>query len=192
MNRTILSNTIMFTVGAAVGSLVTWKLLKTKYEQIAQEEIDSVKEVYSKRAAEEPKEVVSEKPFEVGRNERQERIQQYTEMQKELGYNTKTQMEGVVEDTMDTVRPYVIAPDEVGDCDYEIVSLTYYADGVLTDDSGEPVEDVDETVGEDFANHFGEYEDDSVFVRNDDQKIDYEILKDYERYFPDTRRGEEY
>lgn len=34
---------IMFAVGAAVGSAVTWKLVKTKYEQIAQEEIDSVK-----------------------------------------------------------------------------------------------------------------------------------------------------
>lgn len=34
---------IMFAVGAAVGSAVTWELVKTKYEQIAQEEIDSVK-----------------------------------------------------------------------------------------------------------------------------------------------------
>lgn len=192
MNRNILSNTIMFTVGAAVGSLVTWQFVKTKYEKIAQEEIESVKEVYSKRAVEEPKAVTPEKSFEVTRNERQERIQKYTEMQKELGYDTKTQMEGVVDETMDTVRPYVIAPDEVGDCDYEIISLTYYADGVLTDDSGEPIEDIDETVGDDFADHFGEYEDDSVFVRNDYQKIDYEILKDYERYFPDTRRREEY
>ena len=38
-----------FALGVAVGSVTTWKLIKTKYEQIAQEEIDSVKEVYSKR-----------------------------------------------------------------------------------------------------------------------------------------------
>ena len=43
------TNFIMFTAGAAVGSVVTWKLLKTKYERLAQEEIDSVKEVFSKR-----------------------------------------------------------------------------------------------------------------------------------------------
>ena len=37
-----------FLIGATVGSITTWKLLKTKYEQITQEEIDSVKDVYSK------------------------------------------------------------------------------------------------------------------------------------------------
>ena len=40
---------MIFFLGAGVGSLVTWKIVKTKYEQIAQEEIDSVKEVFSKR-----------------------------------------------------------------------------------------------------------------------------------------------
>ena len=44
-----LSNIIIFAAGAAIGSAVTWKLLKTKYEQIAQEEIDSVKAVFSRR-----------------------------------------------------------------------------------------------------------------------------------------------
>ena len=37
----------IFTLGAAVGSVVTWKLVKDKYARIAQEEIDSVKEVFS-------------------------------------------------------------------------------------------------------------------------------------------------
>ena len=48
-----LKNTIIFAVGAAVGSAVTWKLLKTKYEQIANEEIASVKETYAKKSLEE-------------------------------------------------------------------------------------------------------------------------------------------
>lgn len=40
---------IAFVAGGALGSLATWMFVKKKYEQIAQEEIDSVKEVYSKR-----------------------------------------------------------------------------------------------------------------------------------------------
>ena len=40
--------TILFTAGAIIGSLVTWKVVKTKYEDIAQEEIDSVKEEYTR------------------------------------------------------------------------------------------------------------------------------------------------
>ena len=48
MNKSTLSNIVIFAIGAAIGSAVTWKLLKTKYEQIAQEEIDSVKEEYGR------------------------------------------------------------------------------------------------------------------------------------------------
>ena len=48
MNST-LKNLCVFAIGATIGSLVTWKLVKTKYEMIAQEEIDSVKEVFAKR-----------------------------------------------------------------------------------------------------------------------------------------------
>ena len=42
--------------------------------------------------------------------------------------------------------------------------------------------DIAETVGNDFQTHFGEYEDDSVFIRNPARKCDYEILLDYRKY----------
>ena len=48
MNRKII-NLIIFTVGAAIGSAVTWKIVKDRYEKIVQEEIKSVKEVFSDR-----------------------------------------------------------------------------------------------------------------------------------------------
>ena len=47
MNKNILSNAIMFAAGAAIGSVVTWRLLKTKYENLVQEEIESIRQVYS-------------------------------------------------------------------------------------------------------------------------------------------------
>ena len=50
------------------------------------------------------------------------------------------------------------------------------------DENDEEVDDVDEIVGEESLNHFGEYEDDSVFVRNDRLKCDYEILLDQRNY----------
>lgn len=74
-------------------------------------------------------------------------------------------------------KPYVISPEDFGEYeDYETISLTYYKDKVLTDELNEIVEDIEETVGEESLNHFGEYEDDSVFVRNDSKRCDYEIL----------------
>ena len=86
-------------------------------------------------------------------------------------------------------RPYVIKPEEFGEFEeYETISLTYYADQVLADDNNEPVEDVEETVGFASLGHFGEYEDDSVFVRNDRLKCDYEILLD-SRNYADVRKA---
>ena len=41
-----------FILGAASGSAVTWYSVKKKYEEIAQREIDSVKEVFAKREKE--------------------------------------------------------------------------------------------------------------------------------------------
>lgn len=53
MNKNSLVNIAAFAIGAAAGSVVTWKLVKTKYERIANEEIESVKEVYSAKASKE-------------------------------------------------------------------------------------------------------------------------------------------
>ena len=63
-----------------------------------------------------------------------------------------------------------------------MIKLTYYSYGVLTDKNDQKVEDVDNTVGSDAANHFGEYEDDAVYIRNDRLKSDFEILRDYRTY----------
>lgn len=79
--------------------------------------------------------------------------------------------------------PYVISPDAFGEFDdYVLISLTYYSDGVLTDEDDEPIDDIEGIVGKDYASHFGEYEEDSVFIRNDRMKCDYEILRDLRKY----------
>ena len=77
----------------------------------------------------------------------------------------------------------VIPPDEFGeDDDYDLISITYYADGVLADDGNYPIDDVEDTVGPDALDSFGEWEDDAVYVRNDKRKCYYEILRDVENY----------
>lgn len=173
---------LIFGVGAAIGSVVTWKLVKTKYERIADEEIESVKKIYSyKKIAEEratKPEVKVQNVVEVEPKVNQDRVD-YSKLTVDLGYTNESKEEG--EDMRE--KPYVIAPEEFGEMDdYETVSLTYYSDGVLTDDFDNEIEDVEGMVGEDSLDHFGEYEDDSVFVRNDRYKTDYEILLDLRKY----------
>ena len=174
-----LNNIVIFTVGAAIGSVVTWKLVKTKYEQIAKEEIESVKAVFSKR---DPSTITPDKNVEGSINiavgELKEDQEEYFRTLDECNYKNYSEAKEVA----DLNKPYVIAPEEFGECEYETVSLTYYKDGVLTDDQNYIVEDVDFVIGRDSLNHFGEYEDDSVFVRNDELKADYEILLDLRNY----------
>lgn len=188
--RNKLINVLFLAVGAAIGSAVTWKFLKTKYEQIAQEEIDSVKEVYLRKSKEDTETLESVKQALEKMGKVSKPIQDSYEVMKEkisnLGYSSIDE-EGKEREQMPIEKPYVISPDVFGDADgYDVVSLNYYADGVLTDDWGDIIGNVDDIVGEESLTHFGEYENDSVFVRNDRLKTDYEILKD-KRNFSDIK-----
>lgn len=176
------TNVMSFVLGAAVGSVVTWQYVKNKYEQIAQEEIDSVKEVFLKR---DPDVAVEVKEADV-RNRKEEKpgvVEYAARLQKE-GYTNYAGMNAVEEEEAETVeKPYVISPEEFGEFDdYEKISLTYYADQALADENDELVDDVEDIIGFESLTHFGEYEDDSVFVRNDRLKCDYEILMDSRLY----------
>lgn len=167
----------LFAVGAAIGSLVTWKLVKTKYERIAQEEINSVKETFAKR-----KPIISS-DGQVSNS--QSDFEKYSSL-------TKTYNKADDEDSEENEEegepdmsdgPQVISPDEFGQNDsYDIVSLNYYADGVLTDDWDNVIDDPEETVGPDIENHFGEYEEDTVYVINDEHGAYYEICRDLRNY----------
>lgn len=169
-----------FAFGVTAGSVVTWKLIKTKYEKIAQEEIDSVKEVYSRRKKdkEEKKEIETEDKELSYIKDRDRDREKYAEVLSTCKYYKEGGSESMKE-----IKPYVISPEEFGENDdYEQISLIYYSDDVLTDEFNEPIYDLDMTVGSDFASHFGEYEDDSVFIANDRLKCYYEICRDYGKH----------
>lgn len=171
----------IFALGAAVGSVVTWQYTKKYYEQRAQEEIDSVKAAFSKKSpvkVDHSENAETEKePARVDKVEEKPDISHYAKILKKEGY--------VTDDTSPIAvsKPYVISPDEFGEFDeYDRISLTYYADQVLADENDDEIKDVDSVIGVESLTHFGEYEDDSVFVRNDRLKCDYEILMDTRTY----------
>lgn len=179
--KDLLTSAVIFTVGAIIGSAVTYKLLKTKYEHIAQEEIDSVKEVFARMRSESTNEEDEAEEAETAISENAKEkpsIKEYATMIKDYGYVNYSDSNNIKKEESNVNKPRVIPPEEFGEEDYAVISLNYYADGVLADDWDKVIEDVENTVGEDFANHFGEYEDDSVFVRNDELETDYEILRD--------------
>lgn len=194
---------LAFVAGAAIGSATTWYIVKKKYEQIAQEEIESVKAVFTQpktkpyegpQSSDEDTQKEQEKKAEANRNKPD--ISDYAKMLGQEGYTDYSKYhEDTEEDEEEPIlepekrelqpdaKPYVISPDQFGEFDdYSIISLSYYADHILADDNDEILEDVEDAVGIESLTHFGEYEDDSVFVRNDRLKVDYEILKDLRKY----------
>lgn len=183
-NRSLFS--LGFIFGAASGATVAWYLLKDKYETLAQEEIDSVKEVFARREQEMKDETVKRNVAEGIKDSDRTKpdLKEYAEQLKKNGYIRYSDLSADDEGVSDKqTKPYVIPPEQFGDDEsYDQISLTYYADGVLADENDEVIDDVEETVGNESLNHFGEYEDDSVFVRNDTRKCDYEILLDQRTY----------
>lgn len=177
MNNT-LSKIIIFTAGAAIGSVVAWKLTRTKYEQIAREEIRAVKDLYFSEKC--------EKEYEDNEDDEEDAEQtEYKDILKGAGYsNYQKENLNEEEEEDDTMEPYVISPDEFDEIGYETVSLYYFEDGVVTNAiTNEIMSNVEDLVGDDFAEHFGEYEADSVYIRNDLIQTDFEILRDGGRFW---------
>lgn len=156
---------ITFLAGGAIGSAATWFFAKKYFESIANDEIESVKESFAKieRDRQAHNEELARKAGEV-----------YDEMKRKIdeeGYNK-------VEEAS---KPYVIPPDQFDEAGYTTCSLTYYADGMLVDNETDRVmlqNDIDVKIGTDWQHHFGEFEDDAVYIRNDDLECDFEILKE--------------
>lgn len=171
---------LWFALGAAVGVGVSYNYFKTKYERIAQEEIDSVKRAFSEPSctAEQIEDDIEDETL------ASVAVTHYANIIRQQEYASEDgPVEPIGEEVTGVKRPYVISPEDFDTLDdYECQSLNYYADGVLADDMGNVVEDIDGMVGRDSLNHFGEYEDDAVHVRNDALQCDFEILRDLDNY----------
>lgn len=162
------SGLIGFAIGACVGSVATYYYVKDKFAQIAQEEIDSVKAMYHKRNTE-LAEKAANKPD----------IMEYKEI---VENNYLSQKESSVKKNEKNSEVTIITPDEFGmEDDYETITCSYYADGILADERD--IRITDSKLNDlDIEGHFGEYEEDIVYVRDDSIKIDYEILRDLRTY----------
>lgn len=184
---------MIFAVGAAAGSVGTWYYAKKKYEQIAQEEIDSVKAAYSKKdkkkteTNKETKEEKSDISTDIRYKPTQSDVMKYATELSKNGYTDYGHIQHAetepYQEPLDEEAPYVIEPEEFGEFDdYRKIFLSYYKDKVLADDSDEIVDDVEGTVGYNSLNQIGKYEEDAIHVRNDRLKCDYEIVLDLREF----------
>lgn len=188
MNRNLLTNGIMLTIGAGLGFLTAYKLLKTKYDKLINKEIESVKRSFS--ISHEPKgdSDCGNSIEETSKNlvEEEKTLKEKEELCDILDHSGYCNSSDVRfnERGIKMNEPYIISPDEFGDHDYATITLWYYTDDVVTNDSGQVISNVENLIGTEFSDHFGDFEEDpdTVYVRNDDHEIDYQVLMEYRAY----------
>lgn len=189
---------LSFIFGAAVGSAACFVYAQKKYEKKYQEEVAAVKDAFGARLDD-----ISRAKWEVeltndGDPDNAPEIVVKTTNDDIINRNDYVHPTPVdytafssqnnvehIEPPKDVLkdRPYVIHPDDFGECGYNKVALSYYADGILAEfESDEEVDDIDEIIGEESLKQIGEYEPDVVYVRNDKLKCDYEVSLDARDY----------
>ena len=172
--------------GVAIGSVVTFLITKNHYQAKMEQEINDIREYYGKKAAEELK-------------EEQEMPKKYQDLVVSQGYSpAPSEIETVFNNPEDENRKdfekdqrfLVITEDEYGNNEeYDAIpTYVYYANGVLTDETGEPMsaQQICNTVGAGFASLFSY---DVLYIRNNELKADFEIVLDESDYVEPTIRG---
>lgn len=190
--NTNISKLFMFAVGAAIGSFSAWFYAKKRYEKIANDEIRSMREYFRRREKELLEDDETEETEDEPNSSEEENDKDiYSNIIKESGYvrysKSSNRDDSGEKDEKDNVDdgPYVIRPDLFDTLDdYESMTLTYYADGVLADMFDVPIDDPDTLVGTDFVDCFNadEVDGDVVYVRNERKKTDFEIIEDLRNY----------
>lgn len=146
-------------VGAALGAAGAWYYFNKRYLCDDPEPIDEEQPDLKSKVTREPI-VRDEAPDdgEDGKIEYNKVVKQY------------------IADEDNEKGPYVISREEFNDGTMPChVTYSYFEDGILTDEYNDIVDDADEALGEEFVNHFDE---DLVYIRNEQRKCDYEILRE--------------
>lgn len=173
----------IFAAGLAIGAVAGACVIKNKVLADAKEEIEEVREYYRSKSVEATNEVVEEV------KETKEVVEEVKEVVQEIkndsnkrtyvNYNKLTSTYKPQEEPTQFDDPFIIDPSEFGeDPEYDTMTLTYFADGVLVDDVDDVIEEPDIVVGLENLKVFEEFGASSIYVRNDIYKTDYEVIRD--------------
>lgn len=156
-----LGTALAFLAGAALGGVSAWYVAKTRYDELSEQEIDSAKQAFYAREQQLKEEIAAlkeqlakeDEPEEAPKtvlaaNKNQEKgdINDYAKMVSRVGYS-RTSVPPKPEHEVEA--PYVISPEEFGEMDgYAQISLTYFDDGILSDENGVIIDEPEDIVGD--------------------------------------------
>ena len=186
----MIKSLLIFSFGAVTGGAASYLYWKNYYERWAQNEINTMRDYFNAQEDTTQEDIPEEEPAvkdtetrvnnmpesDITKENMIPEMMEYAKKITSMGYTNYSNKKQGGEDMKE--KPYIIPPEDFGELyDYDCITLTFEANGTLTDEMGGVVDYFEEIVGSDFAAHFGEYEDDVVYIRNDRLRCDYEILK---------------
>lgn len=156
---------VMFLFGGGAGAALTYFLMKDK----VQKELDILHDEFKERT--EKEELKKEEEAPKIKQDDEDILQAAKVLAKER-YEYKTDPD------LNVSVPHVIPLDEFATLDgYGTRSLTYYEDGVVTDENDDPIDEPSKIIGDDYISRFKVADADVVYVRNDLLENDYEIVR---------------
>ena len=184
--------------GGIIGGVVGFFLAKKKYEHLADEEVKSVKDTFSKyfehdkakedklnhMPAPETSSVVQEEHKDTPIVDYSARYQSSINGYSSSVPNERDKLPETSVVNGDPANIFIITPKEFNESEYNAVTLFYYKDGVLSNDNYEPLNAVEITsmIGDQALDSFGTYGTDSVYVQNDNNRTVYEIILEDDNY----------
>lgn len=196
----MLKETIIFSVGAAIGAASTYFILKDQFDKQRNEEQardkEYYKELYSNKE-ETPSEKVKEKPEDVEIKIEDAVMEEpdYDDIINKLNYNqfsTKTpDMSG---DPRPAKKPYQISMDDYNEDVSQIKKIISYFedDGVCMDnDTKEVLDNVAKDIGIDNLELINTEGNDEVYIRNEQLGIDYNVVSEPGSYEDYVNYGDE-
>lgn len=154
MNKTLLI--LAGLIGAGIGAAVTYICIKDKVQQKFDDEVESVKRYYESKVQEE---------------ESSEKVEESIDMDPVVNSYTSTTEKEVVKK-----KPFLITWDDFKDSSYDTETLTLYSNGILVNDTNRKKVKTS-LVGMSNLRKLNS-DNDVIYVRNENNSIDYEILYD--------------
>lgn len=197
---------LIFSGGVIIGCVTTYFVLKDQFEEDLQEQIEDVKHAYAEavdriyadkyhtekneeESVEEADPTIEKSSIDEAKTELKSKVQYlaYDKMglggaDQEAESEESSDVDPEAEFPQDDAPgvPYVISAQQFA-TEYPFfnkVTLEYYEhNGILVDEDGVHVEDIDETIGKDSLLRIGEYEPDVVYVRNEELNVDFEVCR---------------
>ena len=169
--------------GGIAGSLITYLIMKKEFDSRMHEEYQAMEEHFRKKY--EPDAKKAKKPVNNEEPKKEEKVVLLNASEKvrkdeaPTDYTAYHKEEGKEERMISLITSERFNNEEP---EYEKVTLSYYEeDEILADGFGDIV-DLETTIGEKAVSYFGMLHQEVIYIRNDQFKIDYEVVLEHSAY----------